>query len=259
MKKWKIRFSSEKPEYFPSENYLDSFLGKLSPFPHIIQFGYKKVVFNFPEPEFNEPIIRNYHNTRDFPFLDGTSRLGIHLRFGTISVRRAVLKASELNEVWLNELIWREFFMQLWRNNEDEFERWCSGRTGFLIIDAGIRELIETGYMHNRVRMIVANFLTKILLIDWQWGERFFANYLLDYELSSNNGNWQWASGTGADAAPYFRIFNPDEQLKKFDPDQLYVKKYLNSSSLNLNTKMVDYKECRERCLTFFKQGHLLR
>lgn len=279
MKKWKLKYSSVKPDTFPSEKYLDSLLKKFSPFPDISLYGYKKIQFNFPEAAFNEPLIRNYHNNRDYPFLDGTSRLGIHLRFGTISIRSAVHEASVINEIWLNELIWREFFMQilwhfpsvtkqsfnkkyrtlLWRNNEDEFEMWCSAKTGFPIIDAGIRELVETGYMHNRVRMIAANFLTKILLIDWQWGERFFAKYLLDYELSSNNGNWQWAAGTGADAAPYFRIFNPDEQLKKFDPDLLYVNKYLNSQSINFNPKMVDYKECRERCLSFFKQGQLLR
>ncbi len=275
MKKWKEKFQTEKLRYFPSELRLDFLIKKIALFPELKKFGYNKVYFEFPGIELNDQIIRNYHLTRDYPYLEGTSRIGMHLRFGTVSVRKAVQKAAELNEIWLNELIWREFFIQIlwhfpevtnqsfnkkyrlltWNNNEQEFEKWCTGKTGFPIIDAGMRELVETGHMHNRVRMITANFLTKILMIDWLWGERFFAKHLLDFELASNNGNWQWAAGTGADAAPYFRIFNPDEQLKKYDPDLLYVKKFVNPDSTNYPKKIADYKERRLQCFSFFKNG----
>jgi deoxyribodipyrimidine photo-lyase len=274
MKKWKKLYFQNKSQNFQSENFLHNVFATKCTLHRIEDIGYQHIHFRFPEHKINERIIRNYHQTRDFPAMNGTSKIGIHLRFGTISVRKTVEKAIELNESWLNELIWREFFMQIlwhfphvasssfktkynfipWRNDEKEFERWCNAETGFPMVDAGIRELIETGYMHNRVRMLVANFLTKLLLIDWQWGELFFAKHLSDYELSSNNGNWQWAAGTGADATPYFRIFNPDEQIKRFDPDNKYIKEYVQFQSPFYPKPMIDYKFCRKRCLDVFSK-----
>ncbi|MBN1466272.1 deoxyribodipyrimidine photo-lyase, partial [candidate division KSB1 bacterium] len=199
------------------------------PIPSLQEIGFRPVGTIFPAKEINEELIRKYHLQRDIPGIAGTSRLGVHLRFGTVSIRDLVRRALLLNETWLDELIWREFFMMIlhrfphvenrsfrekyddiaWRNNRDEFDSWCNGRTGFPLVDAGMRELNETGFMHNRVRMVTASFLTKHLLINWRWGERYFAEKLLDYDLAANNGNWQWAAGTGCDAAPYFRVFNP--------------------------------------------------
>jgi deoxyribodipyrimidine photo-lyase len=210
------------------------------------------------------------------PALPGTTRLGVHLRFGTISVRSLAADALKLNNVFLNELIWREFFMCIlwhfphvvngafkkeydlikWRNNEEEFDRWCSGQTGYPIVDAGMRELNETGFMHNRVRMIVASFLTKDLLIDWRWGEAYFAAKLLDYELSANNGNWQWAAGCGCDAAPYFRVFNPTLQTKKFDPDLKYIRHWVPEyAELTYVAPIVAHDLARDRCLKVYKEA----
>ncbi|NIW78174.1 MAG: deoxyribodipyrimidine photo-lyase, partial [Calditrichae bacterium] len=247
-KRWKENLSGEQLKSFPSEKRKDSFV-KLSPqpMPGLEEIGFESVDGEFPSKTVREEIIENYHRQRDYPGIDGTSRLGVHLRFGTVSVRRLVRRGLELNETWLDELIWREFYMMIlwhfphvvdqpfkskyakipWRNNEQEFERWCQGKTGYAMVDAGMRELNQTGYMHNRVRMVTASFLTKHLLIDWRWGERYFARKLLDYELASNNGNWQWAAGCGCDAAPYFRIFNPTTQIKKFDPEHQYIKKWI--------------------------------
>jgi len=229
-----------------------------------------------PVPVIDIEIIRNYHRTRDFPALQGTTRLGVHLRFGTVSIRNLVRTALELSETWLNELIWREFFMSIlwhfphvtdnsfkrkydnltWRNNEMEFERWCNGMTGYPIVDAGMRELNATGFMHNRVRMITASFLTKHLLTDWRWGEAYFAGKLLDYELSSNNGNWQWAAGTGCDAAPYFRVFNPTEQTRKFDPDLAYVRRWVpEMDTRSYPAPVVDHAAARKRALETYAAG----
>jgi deoxyribodipyrimidine photo-lyase len=272
MKKWKIHLKTEGISYYDSYGLLSNMLQYETNFSSIEEIGYHKVHFEFPTIEYDKSIIQSYDQTRDFPGLNGTSRLGIHFRFGTISIREAVQKALEWNEAWLNELIWREFFMQIlwhfpyvenqsfakkyqlfpWQNNESDFEKWCKAETGYPIVDAGIIELISTGYMHNRVRMVVANFLTKILLIDWRWGEAFFAEHLLDYELSSNNGNWQWAAGTGADAAPYFRIFNPTTQAERFDKQGTYIQKYTDTKSYK-HSKMIDYTFARNRCLETFK------
>ncbi|WP_167596657.1 cryptochrome/photolyase family protein [Leeuwenhoekiella sp. ZYFB001] len=237
--------------------------------------GFKKSSIEIPEYDVTPTLIQNYEDTRNFPAQDGTSHLGPHLRFGTVSVRKMVKKAiAEKNTVFWSELIWREFFMQIlyhypktvnnafrskydrieWRNNKKEFEKWKKGETGYLLVDAGMRQLNATGYMHNRVRMLVASFLCKHLLIDWRWGEAYFAEKLLDYEQSSNVGNWQWAAGSGVDAAPYFRIFNPMTQVDKFDKDKKYIKEFVPEFDTDdYPEKMVDHKEARERCLKTYK------
>ena len=207
--------------------------------------------------------------------MDATSKLGPHLRFGTVSIRQMVKKAmAEENEIFWQELIWREFFMQIlwhfpytkdrsfkakydrieWRNDEDDFKKWCEGNTGYPLVDAGMRELNETGFMHNRVRMLVGSFLCKHLLIDWRWGEAYFAEKLHDYEMASNVGNWQWVAGSGVDAAPYFRIFNPTSQIQKFDKNHEYIKKWVPEyQELTYPQPMVDHKMARERCLATYK------
>lgn len=225
---------------------------------------------------FDLSAIPDYHKYRDLPAVDGTSYLSPHLRFGTVSIRSVASLALNQNISFLNELIWREFFMQIlfqfpsvvtdnfkpvydnidWRNDENEFRRWCDGETGYPIVDAGMRQLNKTGYMHNRVRMITAGFLCKHLLIDWRWGEAYFAQKLLDYELSSNNGNWQWAAGTGCDAAPYFRVFNPETQQKKFDPKGEYIRKWVdNYDRTDYPEKIVDHEFARQRALAVYKAG----
>ncbi|KQS92664.1 deoxyribodipyrimidine photo-lyase [Chryseobacterium sp. Leaf394] len=237
------------------------------------EIGFEKTEIEFSEPKLSKKLITDYNKTRDFPGLDATTHIGVALRFGTVSVRECVEFASEHNEVWLNELIWREFFMQIlyhfpkvvnhcfkdkyenirWRNNEKEFKLWCEGKTGYPMVDAGMRQLNETGFMHNRVRMVTASFLTKHLLIDWRWGEAYFAEKLLDYELSSNNGNWQWAAGCGCDAAPYFRIFNPEEQQKKFDKDGKYRGEWLPKDYSE--EPVVEHKSARARALEVYKKA----
>lgn len=240
------------------------------------EIGFEETDLDFVEPSLESKIIDVYDEKRDFPALDATTHLGIALRFGTISIRKCVKFALNHNETWLNELIWREFFMQIlfhfpkvvnycfkekyeniaWRNNEAEFERWCNGETGYAIVDAGMRQLNQTGQMHNRIRMVVASFLTKHLLIDWRWGEAYFAKKLLDYDLSANNGNWQWAAGCGCDAAPYFRVFNPDEQTKKFDKGLKYIRKWNPDFEKDiLENRIVEHKFARERALETYKKG----
>lgn len=222
-----------------------------------------------------QSIIKNYDKQRDIPSIRGTSRLGIHFRFGTISIRQKARLASRLNATYLNEIIWRDFYSMIlqnnpnvasqsyhtkydrivWRNDEREFQLWCSGMTGYPMVDAGMRELNATGFMHNRVRMITASFLVKHLLIDWRWGESYFASKLLDYDLASNNGGWQWAAGCGTDAAPYFRIFNPSEQQKKFDPAKKYIKQWIPEiDSSAYPSPMIEHKYARERCLAHYKK-----
>ncbi|EQC51241.1 deoxyribodipyrimidine photo-lyase [Bacteriovorax sp. DB6_IX] len=221
-------------------------------------------------------IIENYDQTRDYPYINGTSLLGAHLRFGTVSIRKCAQVAYNKNETWLSELIWREFFMQIlyhfphvqtqpfkekyskikWKNNKKDFEKWKNGQTGFPLVDAGMRELNQTGHMHNRVRMLVASFLVKDLLIDWRWGEKYFASKLLDFDLSANNGNWQWAAGTGCDAAPYFRIFSPSNQIKKFDPDYKYIKKWVPEyGSEDYPEEMIDHNMAYHRAIKTYKEA----
>lgn len=260
---------------YPVEKYLHN-LAKTHPvpMPDLKSIGFAPTHMAFPPEQVADKIIREYAETRNTPSLDATSHLGIHLRFGTISIRELVAHVKNLSETYLKELIWREFFMQIlwhhphvvhqsfkkqydaisWRNNETEFKRWCNGETGYPMVDAGMRELNETGFMHNRVRMITASFLCKHLLIDWRWGEAYFAEKLLDFELASNNGNWQWAAGTGCDAAPYFRIFNPTEQQKKFDPHGIYIRRWVKDlDSFSYPKPIVEHKMARERALATYK------
>jgi deoxyribodipyrimidine photo-lyase len=273
---WKKKYAEEKSATFVTEKHFSNLL-QIKPFhlPTINEIGFEKADTISARPPIDEKIIRHYHETRNIPGLEGTTHLSTHLRFGTVSTRHLVKLATELNEQWLNELIWREFFMMIlfhfphvvnysfkkkydhiqWRNNEKEFEFWCKGETGYPIVDAGMRQLNETGWMHNRVRMITASFLTKHLLIDWRWGEAYFAEKLLDYELSSNNGNWQWAAGSGCDAAPYFRIFNPSEQIKKFDPQLKYVKTWVKDFHPNYLLPIVEHDFARKRALDVYKKS----
>jgi len=276
-KKWKEKLASENIQYFESEKLL-FMLKHLSSdyFPELQEIGYQVQNISFPDQSFDPVLIENYAQTRDFPAENGTSRLGIHLRFGTISIRKLTQFAQIHSEVFLNELIWRNFYMDIlwhfphvaersfkpayeffpWRNNETEFEYWCAGQTGYPLVDAGMRELNETGYMHNRVRMVVASFLTKHLLIDWHWGESYFASKLLDYELASNNGGWQWASGSGCDAAPYFRVFSPDLQTKKFDHQLKYIRKWLPEFETSAYPKpIVDHAFARLRAIETYRQA----
>lgn len=274
--KWKERLAQESLPVYASKDLLDNLLKMPKrEVPSLEEIGFEPSGFVVPAADLSEGLIKKYHETRNLPGVHGTSYAGVHLRFGTLSVRQLVAQARQQNEVWLNELIWREFFMMIlyhfpevvehnfrrkydrlqWRNNEQEFDRWCRGETGFPLVDAGMRQLNETGWMHNRVRMLVAGFLTKHLLIDWRWGEAYFAEKLLDYELASNNGNWQWAAGTGCDSAPYFRIFNPETQLKKFDPDLKYVKSWIKDFRPGDIEPVVDHKLARARALEVYKKA----
>lgn len=237
------------------------------------EIGFRKSEIEVPDADLSDSLVRNYKQDRDRPDRNGTTLLGPHLRFGTLSIRQLVRELDEVSPVLVNELIWREFFIHVmahhpyamtgsfrkqydaihWRNDESDFDRWCNGKTGYPIVDAGMRELNATGHMHNRVRMITASFLVKHLLIDWRWGELYFQQRLLDFELASNNGNWQWVAGTGCDAAPYFRVFNPTTQQQKFDPDLIYVKKWVPEfGTPDYPEPMVDHKMARERALTAY-------
>lgn len=279
MKAWKNLYRSlQFPERSLELNFQNLIQHSEGPDLTLEQIGFTTATVKVPDYQIEDGLILNYEATRNFPgIINGTSRLGPHLRFGTVSIRELVKKAAgSSNETFLNELIWREFFMQIlwhfphtvsnafkpkydrieWRNDEEDFERWKNGTTGFPLVDAGMRELNSTGYMHNRVRMLVAGFLCKHLLIDWRWGETYFASKLLDYEMSSNVGNWQWAAGSGVDAAPYFRIFNPNTQLEKFDKDRVYVSKWIPELGTDKYPEpMIDHKEARERCLRTYKMG----
>ncbi|MCG2431366.1 cryptochrome/photolyase family protein [Aequorivita xiaoshiensis] len=277
MKKWKAQYNTEfEGEILNSKKHFKN-LYQNSRLPNLSlnDIGFEKSTIKVPDYSITPLTIQQYENKRDFPAEDATSHLGIYLRFGTVSIREIMKKATaEKNEVFWQELIWREFFMQIlwhfpetvenafkkkydrikWRNNEVEFQRWKEGKTGYPLVDAGMRQLNTTGYMHNRVRMVVASFLCKHLLIDWRWGEAYFAEKLLDYELSSNVGNWQWAAGCGVDAAPYFRIFNPTTQIEKYDKDYKYIKKYVSEfETAKYPEKIVDHKVARERCLKVYK------
>jgi deoxyribodipyrimidine photo-lyase len=278
MKLWKSTFKSIKLEHYHPLEYSKNLI-KNAELPNISleEMGFKKSSQIIADYKVNSQLIQNYEATRNFPSQDATSKLGPHLRFGTVSIRDMVRKAtSEQNEIFWQELIWREFFMQIlwhfpqtatqsfkpqydrivWRNNEAEFKLWCQGKTGYPLVDAGMRQLNETGFMHNRVRMLVGSFLCKHLLIDWRWGEAYFAEKLHDYDMASNVGNWQWVAGCGVDAAPYFRIFNPTTQIEKFDKDLKYINKWVPEfQELTYPQPMVDHAFARERCLKTYKEA----
>ena len=303
-KKWKMALDSQIEEYngenisfylipYPTETYFSNFIKQAAlkaqseisnpkskiqdplSIPSLESMNFIRSSISIPSKTVARSVIKTYDTTRNYPALpQSTSKLGIHFRFGTISIREKALAAESLNQTYLNELIWRDFYAMIlqhfphisagkafrpeydrieWRNNETEFDAWCEGKTGYPLVDAGIRELNATGYIHNRVRMIVSSFLTKHLLIDWRWGEAYFAKKLLDFDFSSNNGGWQWAAGSGTDAAPYFRIFNPTEQQKKFDADFKYIKHWVKEfDTPQYNQPIVDHKMARERCLKVY-------
>ncbi len=273
-KKWKEKLNPFYLKPYPTEKYFRHFIkAEAYHFPSLTEIGFEATDVNIPSIEPDEAIIGRYNETRDYPGIKGTSRLSVHLRFGTISIRQLAARAAVLNGTYLNELIWREFYMMIlfhfpyvvnssfkkeydliqWRNDEKLFEKWKNGLTGIPIVDAGMRELKATGYMHNRVRMIVASFLTKNLLIDWRWGEAWFAEQLLDFDLAANSGGWQWSAGCGCDAAPYFRVFNPVLQTEKFDPELKYVRKWVPEfNSFSYPRPIIDLKASREQCLQVY-------
>lgn len=275
-KLWKKTLTGGHLSSYKSEEESNWYQRSTIKIPSLKELGFERTDIEFPSRNLNEKVVDTYDETRDIPAIKGTSRMSLHLRFGTVSIRDLVKRAKSLNEKYLNELIWRDFYQSIlwhfpevvdtnfnrkydavkWRNNEEEFEKWKKGKTGYPIVDAGMRELNETGFMHNRVRMVVASFLTKHLLIDWRWGEAYFAEKLLDYELASNNGGWQWAAGTGVDAQPYFRIFNPYSQTEKFDKDHKYINKWIPEIDTQYYPDpIVEHKAARERCLAAFKEA----
>ena len=276
MRVWKENFKSYNLEIYYTNNYLSNLVEHTRlPNLSLSDIGFTKSSQKIEDYTVTPTLIQNYEATRNFPAKDATSKLGPHLRFGTVSVRKMIKKAiAENNEIFWQELIWREFFMQIlwhfphthkeafktkydrieWRNNETEFKAWCEGKTGYPLVDAGMRQLNQTGFMHNRVRMLVGSFLCKHLLIDWRWGEAYFAEKLHDYDMSSNVGNWQWVAGSGVDASPYFRIFNPTTQIDKFDKQHDYIKQWVpDYQELTYPKPIVNHKEARERCLKVYK------
>jgi deoxyribodipyrimidine photo-lyase len=278
MKKWKEEFKKIDFKTFESENHLKHIVkNKMLPNIHLDDMGFEKSSIKVPDYHLEKEFLQNYGDTRDKPSINGTSRLSPYLRFGLVGYRKLVEKAMSVkDETFFNELIWREFYKMIlyhypnsvneafkkkydrieWRNNEEEFEKWKNGKTGYPIVDAGMRQLNETGWMHNRVRMIVGSFLCKHLLIDWRWGESYFAEKLLDFEQSSNVGGWQWVAGSGVDAAPYFRIFNPYSQTDKYDKDKKYIKKWVPEYGTDDYVEpMVEHKPARERCLETYKSA----
>jgi deoxyribodipyrimidine photo-lyase len=276
-KKWKSILRQSDFQSYPTETVFNSFYkaGRQSEIPSLEQMGFIQSPIEFPDRLVETPVLQTYSEKRDFPAIKGTSRLSLHLRFGTISIRYLVRAALENSETWLNELIWREFYQMIlwnfpkvvgnsfkppydrieWVNDPKQFQAWCAGKTGYPIVDAGMRELNATGFMHNRVRMIVASFLTKHLLIDWRWGEAYFARKLLDFELASNNGGWQWAAGCGCDAAPYFRVFSPAIQTEKFDKKAEYIRKWVPEfdDPFLYPKPIVEHKFARERAISVYK------
>ena len=276
-KKWLKNFSKKALKEYTSENYLNNIASVKPQWVRLDQMGFSNPEVEISSFKLNKNLISNYNLHRNTPSIDGTSRLGPHLRFGTVSVREIVKIASEnIDITFLKELIWREFFMQIlwhfphtvtksfkpkydlikWRNDKEEFKKWCEGKTGYPLVDAGMRELNKTGFMHNRVRMLVGSFLCKHLLIDWRWGEAYFATKLHDFELSSNISNWQWVAGCGVDAAPYFRIFNPTTQISKFDSKHKYIKKWVPEyQEFSYPNQIVEHKFARKRCIEVYKSA----
>jgi deoxyribodipyrimidine photo-lyase len=274
-KKWKAKLNNFYLSAYPTKKYFKNFKQlKPTKFPSLKDIGFETTGAKFPDRSIKQSIVEHYDEQRDFPAINGTTKLSVHLRFGTVSIRKLAQVAKKKNEVWLNELIWRDFYQMIlwhfpevekksfkpvydhihWRNDPKDFEKWCEGQTGYPIVDAGMRELNATGFMHNRVRMIVASFLTKHLLIDWRWGEAYFAKKLLDYDLAANNGGWQWAAGCGCDAAPYFRVFNPELQTQKFDGEHRYIDKWIPEINTSAYPKpIVKHEMARARVLKVYK------
>lgn len=274
-RKWKAALQPYHLEPYATQKHFGNWhQAPVMPLPSLAEMGFEPTKLSFPSAEANVEIIKKYKEQRDIPSIKSTSRLGLHLRFGTISIRQLAATAQPLSEGYLNELIWRDFYHAItwhfphvgkgqafrpeydaiqWRNNEEEFAAWCAGKTGYPIVDAGMRELNETGFMHNRVRMIVASFLTKHLLIDWRWGEAYFAAKLLDFDFAANNGGWQWAAGSGCDAAPYFRVFNPTLQTEKFDPQKKYIQQWVPEvNSFTYPKPIVPHEVARNRALQVY-------
>jgi deoxyribodipyrimidine photo-lyase len=277
-KKWLATLNKFYLKSYPTKKYFKNFFKQeTQSIPSLESMGFEKTDGDFPSKKINENLIKHYKQTRDFPGEDGTSRMSVHLRFGTVSIRELATVAKKLSTTYLNELIWRDFYHMIlwhfqhvrkekafrpemenieWRNNEKEFQAWCDGKTGYPIVDAGMRQLNETGFMHNRVRMITASFLSKHLLIDWRWGEAYFAKKLLDYDYAPNNGGWQWSASTGCDAMPYFRIFNPTAQAKKFDKDLKYIRKWIPElDSFDYPQPIVEHTFARQRALDVYTKS----
>ena len=276
--KWKKVWETNIPKMHPSIKLVNYFFdSKPLTIPTLKAMGFETTDLVVPPIQWDETLVKKYTDQRNFPAIKGTTQLSVHFRFGTISVRQLALATQSLNSTFFNELIWRDFYQMIlwhfpqvgkgksfkaqydfieWRNNEKEFQAWCEGKTGYPIVDAGMRELNTTGFMHNRVRMIVASFLTKHLLIDWRWGEAYFAQKLLDFDLAANNGGWQWASGSGCDAAPYFRVFNPRLQTEKFDKELKYIRKWIPElDTLNYPKPIVVHEEARVRVLAAYAKA----
>ncbi len=277
-RKWKSRLNDFYLSAYPTKKYHRQFLQREpSPMPDLRAMGFEPGGGSFPPPAIQSDLLEKYSTQRDYPAIPGTSRLGLHLRFGTISIRKLARGAAGLSETYLKELIWRDFYQMIlwhypkvgkgqafkavydrikWRNNEKEFAAWCAGQTGYPLVDAGMRELTATGFMHNRIRMVTASFLAKHLLIDWRWGEAWFAEKLLDFDLAANNGGWQWAAGSGCDAAPYFRVFNPTLQAKKFDPDGIYIRRWVPEwEEPTYPSPMVDHDLARKRAIDVYSKA----
>lgn len=277
-RKWKAALKEDDLKLYETEKYFNHFLKTAAKeIPSLKKIGFTKTTQTFPSKSVEAELVKKYSVQRNTPSIHGTSHLGLHLRFGTISIRRLAKYSRNLSETFLNELIWRDFYHMIlwhfphvgkgkafkpaydfiqWRDDEASYKKWCAGQTGYPIVDAGMRELNETGFMHNRVRMIVASFLCKHLLIDWRLGEAYFAEKLLDFDFAANNGGWQWAAGSGCDAAPYFRIFNPYLQTKKFDPDLKYIKKWVPEfEEFSYPKPIVEHTFARDRCLKVYKEG----
>lgn len=275
---WKEKCNDFYLSSYPTRKYFKHFLHwEASSAPTLANMGFEEVDYDFPPDHVSDALLKKYDKERDFPAMEGTSRIGIHLRFGTVSIRKLARQAREHSQTFLDELIWRDFYQQIlanfphvgkgeafrkpydqikWRYDEDEFKKWCEGKTGYPLVDAGMRQLNAIGFMHNRVRMVTASFLAKHLLLNWRLGEAYFAEKLLDYDLAANNGGWQWATGSGTDAAPYFRIFNPAAQAEKFDPKGEYIKKWVPEfGTADYPEPMVDHKMARERCLKAYKDA----
>lgn len=275
MRKWKTNLNEDLTN-LEEKKVLNNFYTKtISGLLDLNNYGFIENDKKIESFKLNSEIVTKYAETRNFPSINSTSKLGPYLRFGTVSVRKIVTGLLKFkDQTFLNEIIWREFFMQIlfhfphtstksfkpkydkivWLDDPKSFDAWKNGETGFPLVDAGMKELNKTGFMHNRVRMITASFLCKHLLIDWRLGEKYFALKLNDYEMASNVGNWQWASGSGVDAAPYFRIFNPHTQIVKFDKNRDYINKWLNTDSNDYPNEIIDHKIARKRCLETYKK-----